>query len=73
LAGVEVAGGVDVVGVDGVDVDHVVDVVGHAEEDAVDEAVDESVDESAGAGAAMTALEAKAKTARILCVNFILG
>lgn len=56
------AGGVDVVGVDGVDV------VGHAEEDAVDEAVDES----AGAGAAMTALEAKAKTARILSVNFIL-
>jgi hypothetical protein len=69
LAGVEVAGGVDVVGVDGVDVDHVVDVVGHAEEDAVDE----SVDESAGAGAAMTALEAKAKTARIPSVNFILG
>jgi len=57
-----VAGGVDVVGVDGVDV------VGHAEEDAVDE----FVDESAGAGAAMTALEAKAKTARILSVNFIL-
>ena len=56
------AGGVDVAGVDGVDV------VGHAEEDAVDE----SVDESAGAGAAMTALEAKAKTARILSMNFIL-
>jgi hypothetical protein len=68
LAGVEVAGGVNVVGVDGVDVDHVVDVVGHA----VDEAVDESVDESPGAGAAMTALEARAKTARILGVNFIL-
>jgi hypothetical protein len=64
LAGVEVAGGINVVGIDGVDVDHVVDVVGHAEEDAVDE--------SAGAGAAMTALEAKAKTARILSVNFIL-
>jgi hypothetical protein len=68
LAGVEVTRGVDVVGVDGVDVDHVVDVVGHAEEDAVEE----SVDESTGAGAAMIALEAKAKTARILSVNFIL-
>jgi hypothetical protein len=70
LAGVEVAGSVVdvVIGVD------VVDVVGHAEEEAVDEAVaqvvDDAVDESAGA--ARTVLEVKAKMARMLGVNFIL-
>jgi hypothetical protein len=52
-----VAGGVDVVGVDEVDV------VGHAEEEAVDES----------AAAARTALEVKAKMARMLGANFILG